>query len=645
MTIRIEAPNNVKLEFPDDTPHDVIHNVLDQHFGAKTTSPITADKLVRAAVAGIPVVGPLTNKLSAATAAIPGMFAKDGPAFGERYSKNLEAENAKDEQFNTEHPLASALAGVAGGTAALAPLGATRLGAMALGEGGATLGGMAARGAASGAGIGGTDAALRGNDPMMGAALGGVVGAAVPAATKLAEAALTPIANAVRGATNPEAEAMRRVAGAINTDAQRGQAGLNPQQMAAAQAANQPVANIDRGGEVTRALARSAANSSPEARAALDKTINDRFQSQSDRLVDHLNSQFHYPNAEAQSAALEQNARIGNKVNYDKAMTEGADHLDSPELQRLSGTDSVKKAMAAAEEKAHDESVMTGGSVIDPAVKNLQYWDLTRRQLSNAANQAKRQGDAEGARPFDYFAKSLNAELDRLVPSYATARAGAASHFGAQDALEAGQIFASAGNKISADKARGILAKMNPTEQKLFQDGFVSKFINDIRGTGDNRSILNKFNNSPAAREKMAVALGPQRANELDAFRTVESVMDKARGAIQGNSTTARQLMELGLAGGGAAVMGGGNPFTGDPASLITASLIWGAARGHRSLTTQVDHRVAERVGALLASNNPQQVSMGMRLLSQKKGMLAALKNADKALARSTAVRTETQPQ
>ena len=56
--------------------------------------------------------------------------------------------------------------------------------------------------------------------------------------------------------------------------------------------------------------------------------------------------------------------------------------------------------------------------------------------------------------------------------------------------------------------------------------------------------------NSDAAREQMDIALGPQRATELQDFLHVETVMDAARSAVQANSTTAQQLVELGLAGG-----------------------------------------------------------------------------------------------
>ena len=50
-------------------------------------------------------------------------------------------------------------------------------------------------------------------------------------------------------------------------------------------------------------LARSAANTSPEGRAILSKSIDDRFEARANRFEDYLNSTFHYPDPIAQQEA------------------------------------------------------------------------------------------------------------------------------------------------------------------------------------------------------------------------------------------------------------------------------------------------------------------------------------------------------
>ena len=54
---------------------------------------------------------------------------------------------------------------------------------------------------------------------------------------------------------------------------------------------------------------------------------------------------------------------------------------------------------------------------------------------------------------------------------------------------------------------------MSPVEKRLFQDGFVDQYVKTVREFGDRRNILNSIANSPAARERIAMALGPPVTN------------------------------------------------------------------------------------------------------------------------------------
>src|SRR5262245_36840392 len=85
----------------------------------KPEAPITADALVRQAVAGIPVVGGLGNRFAAAMDALTNPILSRGstaPNFGQRYSENLAAEQAKDIAFQEANPVTSLMAQLAGGS-------------------------------------------------------------------------------------------------------------------------------------------------------------------------------------------------------------------------------------------------------------------------------------------------------------------------------------------------------------------------------------------------------------------------------------------------------------------------------------------------------------------------------------------------
>jgi hypothetical protein len=130
--------------------------------------------------------------------------------------------------------------------------------------------------------------------------------------------------------------------------------------------------------------------------------------------------------------------------------------------------------------------------------------------------------------------------------------------------------------------------------------------------------------------------LTPQRLNQLQARLHLEGVMDAGRRAVQGNSTTARQLQELGLAGGVGLISSGGNPnpATWDPATVIHAALMYGAVRGHNTINANVSRQVAQ----LLASNDVNRLRTGMRMIAGNPQMRNALRIADQSLARSAAV-------
>jgi hypothetical protein len=623
-------------------------------------APGMVEGVTRAAARGVPIIGGLLNKADAATNAalapvvdplLPESFQKlPGKTFGERYQQALDIQEGKDKTFAQEHPIADTAAEIAGGVAATGGAATTELGSRVLGLTGTTLPQMIGRGAASGAAIEGADAAIRGENPLSAGVIGGAVGAAGPAVGRAAGSLVTPaierVQNAVRGAREPLAEASRRVATAVDRDIQAGDVGLTPHEFVDARNAGTPVNIMDAGGETTRALARSAANTSPEGRSELNRAIDARFESQAPRLAEWLQHTFHFPNADAQQQAIEQVARTTNRGAYARAMQEGDRDIMSPELDRLMGSPAVVEAMRKASISGKDRAITQGvgamrqGVTVEnglvnftrgpngvPTYPNLAFWDATKRELDDATSKAMRSGAREEASTLTQLTRSLRGELDRMVPSYQTARAGAAHFFGADNAIEAGQNFVGAAQKFGIPATRRALAAMSPNERQLFQDGYVSRLVETIEQNPDRRSVLNKIQNSPAARQEIEVALGRQRATEVEARLRVEGIMDLARPAVQGNSTTARQLHELQLAGGMGA--GGiGATLAGGPAGLISAALVYGAARGQ----AVVDERVARHVARLLASNDVRQLDRGIRIMSRNQNMMRAIRNADARL-------------
>lgn len=580
------------------------------------------------------------------------------PEAAQRYdaatSREREAQKAAEEQ----QPVAS-FAGNAIGAIALPVGGALQA---------ATLPGRIARGAAVGAGAGAAYGAGEGSgleDRASRAAVGGALGAGVGAvAPPIVEGVIQgaralgrPVASALRGATDPETEAARRVMGALQRDAAADVGAvsrLTPQEFVASAQQGGPARVMDLGGDTTRALARSAANTSPEGRGVLNRAINDRFESQGSRIVDWLNNTFHFPNAQAQQRAIDQVERRVNSVGYRRAYQAGDREIFSPELERLLGSPAVGDAMAAAVAKGKDRAIAQGFGAFNPAVTiengmvrfnpkpngtpaypNIQFWDYTYRELRDASQAAYRAGRNGEGEALSNLARTMRAELDRLVPEYGQARGAALQFFQAENALEAGQNFVR--QNLGNREARVALARMSPQERQLFQDGFVSRFIETIEATGDRRSVLNSIANSAAAREKLNIALGPQRAAELEAMLRVEGIMDLARGAVQGNSTTARQLAELGFAGGAGSV-GAYGAYNLDPHQMTYAAVAGALLAGKKG----VDARVARRVAEMLASPDPRALQRGINIVARNRRMMDSLRAADQRIARIGAAEAPT---
>lgn len=550
------------------------------------------------------------------------------------YDAATARERGADKMAEEQRPYSS-LAGNVAGAVAL-PVGAALQAA--------TLPGRIARGAAVGAGTGaaagagdGSGAADRAVRGATGAAIGAGVGAVLPVGiegvVRGARAVAQPVANTVRGIRNPEDEAARRVALGLERDISIDPSAANrlsPQEFTAARRAGEPVNFMDIGGETTRALARSAANTSPEGRAALSKVIDDRFEGQAPRVSEWLGKNFNYPDAGGLQIAMETAARNANRPAYAKAYAKGQGLWDDG-LEQLSQAPVVQQAIRLAFVTGRNKDALAGFpplknpfsmnketgafELADGATPNLQFWDHVKRNLDKLG--------AEG----QAHSKALRGHLDQLVPEYQAARAGAAKAFDAEDALEAGQKFVTA--KMDPRDAARNIAKFTPEERKVFQDGVVSQFTKVLNDVGDRRSVLNKIADSPNARKNLELALGPQKAKELEAMLRVEGIMDMARGAVQGNSTTARQIAELGLAGGTYGFSGGAsNPL--DPSALTNAALVYGAAKGRNKINENVSRKVAE----MLASSDPAVLLRGIKIVSNNQQLFNSLRAADKGLAR-----------
>lgn len=608
-------------------------------FASKRTGTIgeTVDAAVRGAANAL-TFG-FADRLAAGAGAATGIGGERG-----EYEKNLATQRAIDKANLEEHPVATIGGELAGGLAL--PVGAIARAPTLAGRMAAGAGVGAAQGALYGAGSSPdlTNVPQVAGNMAAGAAVGSLVGGVAPAAveglglagkTALDRSGLTAAYKAWR---NPEGAAAGVVADAMRRDAAAGGGGLDQYTRRYAVEQGQPVVNADLGGGATKDLARTAANMSDDARRSLNNVVNERFESQGPRISELLND-LGGGNSVRTLDSLKDQAKSALKPLYKRAYSEGDRPLWTPELERLAGSPDIMAAMKSAVETGKSRAITDGYGAFKPGVKisddgiitfmqgkngapaypNLQYWDYVKRELDDAAGAAVRAGRKEEAARLTSQAKALRGELDKQVPSYGAARSVAAKAFDAEDALEAGAKFAASTGK-NHEYAKTI-SEMTVPEKKLFQHGFMSALQNKIAEGADRRDIINRIASSRAARQRIEMVVGQQNYARVEVFLRAEGIMDQLRKAVQGNSTTARQIADMAAIPG---IIGAGT-YAGS-GDMKDASLAAAVAAGFKHGSAKINTNVMRLVGDMLASDNPAIIARALSTIKASQPLQETLR-------------------
>ncbi|MCZ4270886.1 hypothetical protein [Maritalea porphyrae] len=596
---------------------------------------------------GVPVVGPLVQRgADAVMAETVGRLQGYDPAM----TRDVLAQNRDIRESRA--PVEAFTGNMTGAIASMGKLAQTQMGKQALGLEGKNAATRYAAGIGTNATLSGADTLARGGslqDAAGSVALGGGLSAAMPIASKAVKFGADKVKNAghfAKSMFDPAYEGARRVVLANSIDqASMPSSVLNQADEATARLNGQNIMNVDRGGETTRALARSAANTSPEFRGQMEKVVSDRYKGQAGRAIQTLTRLVggNVDDLKFQSQ-LKEAARAANKPAYLKAyQSPKAQAMWDDNFSQLMRSPALRSAVKSAETSGANRSVAEGikpvknpfvfnndgsislrklpdGSVAKP---NLAFWDQVQRDLRKQAEAAGHPGSA-AFNEINGVRQSLNNALDNAVTEFKDARIGAAAFFGADDALDAGKKFAR--NRKLVPEAKAAFEGMKDAEKKAFQAGYSSEMIDTMRAASDNRNIVQQMFGNPAARELNEMVLGKNASRELEAFVRVEDIMDKMRGAM-GNSKTAQFLHELGMAGGVGATGAGLGAVTGQDwqTSLGMGAMLALGRKGAATLGGKIDERVLKEVGRILLSNDPKLLAKAQFNAMATRGWMKAL--------------------
>jgi hypothetical protein len=576
--------------------------------------------------------------------------------WGEVYEAHKDAENRLAAEYREKNPVTATASEILGSMASprlfsKAPKGLPGQVGQSMVEGGVygALGGFG-----EGDGL---------EDRLSRAGIGGAIGTAAGVAVPVAGAATGYLATKVGGPAINAAKVLMgkgaevaegKVGGALAQDAANGSLRLTDRQVARAHRNGQDVRLLDRGGDVTMALADSADVLAPQARGAMREVAQDRFESQSGRLgdaygrvaggkIDDL----------ASEDTLKAAAQKANQANYDAAYKAGNRDLWDDTLSSLMESPAMETALKKAIAKQRNRRATAGRNVrsFTPRVTvdeqsgrilfqkgdvhsypDLELWDLTKRELDQLATAAKTRGELDDADMYGGLARRLRDHLTELVPQYGKARGVAATMFDAEDALEAGRKLATSADPGASRKLARVWPKMTSAEKALFRQGYAAVRRDQMRNTGKNVNAANKLQNSPEQTTRDKIVLG-RRAALLEETKRVEDVMQETK-HIFGNSKTAQRLNDMAMAGLGSAA---GGYEGGDWQSATLGGLVGlGARRGKQRL----DQNVAQHIARILASNDPKEFQRLLALAQRNPQVSQALEGALRSLTRANALAT-----
>lgn len=541
--------------------------------------------------------------------------------------------------------------------------------AAGLGEG-EDLGDRAARGAVGGVG---------------GYVLGGALNPALEGAGKVIMGAGKTIASpfsAISTYLNPDRAAARTVAGAINKARETGDRTALPQaDYDRLVAAGEPVSTMELAGDAGRNLARRVRNE-PGAfggRQEIQDVVNERFLGQGSRFADDV-ERLSVGNRRIDTEDLRASASPINNINYraahqqaDAAISSAIDQgatrpfltdrfktlLQSPIAQRalapaaereanrtiVEGAKQARKFPLVAERteagnvKVSLRESQTGKST---SVFDLHAIDSISRALRDFAGAAERSGNRELSRDVTVLRKAWLQEADKLVPAYAKARGEAFKRFKAEDAFEAGQNFVKRVGKMGDREfalAQKEIAGWSQTEKELFKRGGGQELSQWLRSLPENQDVVPKLLNSDAARRQMEMLFGAPAVRRLEARKRVEQIMEWSHKAVSGNSTTAFQLAleRGGLASLGGAGIGGGYALLSGDNPLTSAAIVSGLMAGNKRLQLAVNAKVLDKVGKMLASNDPTTYQRALNMVVSNQKLFNAIRQISQQIERAGA--------
>lgn len=479
------------------------------------------------------------------------------------YEQNLAAINLAKQQYERQNPKTALAAEVVGGLpyAAVPFLGAARYAQMAktatpLARSAVTAGANIGTGAVTGAlsGAGSADIGQRAAGAQLGATVGGVAGAAIPAATKTIGAVggkavdvtagipvVQRVGQAIGAATGQSIDYANRAKEKLLEALARDKTQLSDID-AVLRSATKPVGIVDIAGENVRSLADVAQKYPGAARQEGRIALEERGAGQADRIKSDISTYLgEFTDPFQFTTQVAQRQREAADPLYKSAYQYG--EVTDPEVLKFLELPQFKQGLKEAE-----NLLAAKGEVVDlsrPTVEALDNMKqgidaLIEKETDSVTGKVTKLGRIY----IDKKNEFLTA-LDEAVPDYGKARQAFAGDAEIIEATRNGQNFF----KLTPAQAQREFASLSPSQQEAYRIGAIDALKNNIDKAKDTADVRKRIFGSTQERERIKT-LFPD-ADSFNAFErdmTTEASMRATQEKIlRGSQTAERQLGAQGL--------------------------------------------------------------------------------------------------
>lgn len=512
--------------------------------------PVSVNNVGRSFSTGVPIIGGLLNKADAATNATlspivePFLTPSDndisrhGETWSERYAKSLAIQDQGDAKFASQHPIVDTGAKLAGGVASMVPAVAA---APALFGATGTFAARTGLGGLSNAVVGGADSAIRNGDPIPGALVGGLFGAAAPTA----EAALSPFVSSIMARINPTGAAERQVARAVS-ESGRPTADIAGDVTQAANEGQGAFTLADALGNSGQRMLSTVARAPGQGRTDVVNALEQRQAGQGRRISNALAEGFDAPETAAQTEARMTAARGARAdteygaVRNDAApvdVTRAIAHIDE---MLGPGADQMLAHPGSATPNDTVESVLQGFRNRLARVNPDDFASVQRIRgdLSDTIQSAVRAGAGNKARLLGGAMRQLDAALENASPGFRQANANFSQASRDIEAIGTGRDAFQRGRTADTIPAFNAL---RPEAQAAFRSGYVDPAIAQTQGAAFGVNKARPLINDAFQDEAAVMAPG----NDLMQRRIGrEQTMFTTRNQALGGSRTADNLAD-----------------------------------------------------------------------------------------------------